>query len=247
MIIEKIASTKLNPAPYNPRKDLKPGDPEYEKLRRSIGEFGYVEPIVWNKQTGNIVGGHQRFKVLRDLGYTDVDCVVVDIDEVQEKALNVAMNKISGAWNESKLTDLLGELDAADFDVSLTGFDAADLEALFKIMAGAHKTSCWFIDKPLKSKLHPTMKPIALIANALLNSSERGDVVLDAFGGSGSTLIACEQLDRQCYMMELDPKYCDVIALRYAELKKNGGVDITCERDGKTLRYSDLMGNAADV
>ena len=77
MEIQKIAANRLNPAAYNPRKDLKPGDKEYEKLKRSIAEFGYVEPVIWNRQTGNVVGGHQRLKVMKDLGYTEVDCVVV--------------------------------------------------------------------------------------------------------------------------------------------------------------------------
>ena len=92
MIIEKIPVTKLQPAKYNPRKDLQPGDPEFEKLRRSVEEFGYVEPIIWNKRTGVVIGGHQRLKVLQHLGYTEVDCVVLDIDEQKEKALNVALN-----------------------------------------------------------------------------------------------------------------------------------------------------------
>ena len=91
---------ELIPADYNPRKDLQPGDPEYEKLKRSIQEFGYVEPVIWNKQTGHIIGGHQRWKVLRDLGITELDCVVVDFDIEKEKALNVALNKISGDWDK---------------------------------------------------------------------------------------------------------------------------------------------------
>lgn len=68
MDIQKISVSKIKAAKYNPRKDLKPGDVEYEKLRRSIEEFGYVEPLVWNSRTGNIVGGHQRFKVLKAMG-----------------------------------------------------------------------------------------------------------------------------------------------------------------------------------
>lgn len=67
MRIEKIDILKLNPAKYNPRKDLKPGDPEYEKLKQSIKKFGVVEPIVWNKRSGNIVGGHQRYKILKNM------------------------------------------------------------------------------------------------------------------------------------------------------------------------------------
>ena len=84
-----------------------------------------------------------------------------------------------------------------------------------KIGKGRFTKSIWEIDKPRKDGDHPTMKPIELIANALENSSESEDKILDLFGGSGSTLIACEQLGRKCYMMELDPKYCDVIRKRY--------------------------------
>ena len=80
MEIQRIPVARLNPAAYNPRVDLKPGDKEYEKLKRSIGEFGYVEPVIWNRQTGNVVGGHQRLKVLLDMGQTEIDCVVVDLD-----------------------------------------------------------------------------------------------------------------------------------------------------------------------
>jgi len=92
--IQKVLIDKLNPAKYNPRKDLKPGDKEYEKLKRSMNEFGYVEPIIWNKQTGNVVGGHQRLKVLQEMGQTEIDCVVIDLPEGREKAFNVALNKI---------------------------------------------------------------------------------------------------------------------------------------------------------
>ena len=130
MEIRKIPIEKLNPAAYNPRKDLQPGDPEYEKLKRSMQEFGYVEPIVWNKRTGNIVGGHQRYKVLLDMGMSEVDCVVVDLDETKEKALNLALNKIQGDWDDLKLKDLLQELDTREFDLELTGFDMDEIEEL---------------------------------------------------------------------------------------------------------------------
>ena len=81
MKIEKIHISKLNPAEYNPRKDLQPGDAEYEKLKRSMEQFGYVEPVVWNKTTGRVIGGHQRLKVLVDLGLKEVDCVVIELSE----------------------------------------------------------------------------------------------------------------------------------------------------------------------
>lgn len=79
-------------------------------------------------------------------------------------------------------------------------------------------TSVWEFDRPTKSKEHPTMKPIALIGEALKNSSKQNDIIFDPFGGSGSTLIACEQLGRKCRTIEIDPKYCDVIIRRWETL-----------------------------
>lgn len=130
MQIQKVSADRLNPAAYNPRRDLKPGDRDYEKLKRSIEEFGFVEPVVWNRRTGFVVGGHQRLKVLLDMGETEIDCVVVDLEPEKEKALNLALNRIQGDWDEGKLAGLLAELDASAFDVSFTGFDAEEIDAL---------------------------------------------------------------------------------------------------------------------
>ena len=93
------------------------------------------------------------------------------------------------------------------------------------------KTSVWDVPKPLRNDLHPTMKPIELIANALLNSTKKGDAVLDTFGGSGSTLIACEQLNRKCYMCELDEHYCDVILQRWENLTEKKAIRIKSARE----------------
>jgi DNA modification methylase len=82
---------------------------------------------------------------------------------------------------------------------------------------GHDQRSVFFFDRPARSAEHPTMKPVGLIAAQLQNSSRRGDLVLDSFAGSGSTLIACEQLGRRCFAVELDPRYCDVIRRRYEE------------------------------
>lgn len=421
MQIEKKAVDELKTAEYNPRKDLKPGDIEYEKLKRSIEEFGYVEPVIWNKQTGTVVGGHQRLKVMKDLGYEEVDCVVVDLDEKKEKALNVALNKISGEWDNALLANLLKDLDDSGYDLTFTGFDLAEAQELFGSgsmenvkedefdadsaaaeitepktqngdlwLLGNHRLLCgdstnasdisklmdggvadvmvtdppynvdyggtisgnnrniandnladdefrafllafykqafavlkkgapayifhstketvnfaqtmteagfkvaqtlvwlknhftlgrqdyqwihepilygwkegtghYFIDdrtlstalesqaenlrkmnkaelvelvekildlpttvimdnKPSRSADHPTMKPITLCAKLIYNSSHEGDTVYEPFGGSGSTLIASEQLNRKCCAVELEPKYCDVIVRRYKEL-----------------------------
>jgi len=127
MQIEKKKVSDLKCAPYNPRKI---DDKELVKLKRSIFEFGYVEPIVWNQRTGFVVGGNQRLKALRELGIEEVDVVVVDLSDAKEKALNVALNKISGEWDFPKLKDLLTDIDTGDFDIELTGFDLDEIENL---------------------------------------------------------------------------------------------------------------------
>lgn len=121
----------LRPAAYNPRKKLKAGDKEYEKIKNSILEFGYVEPIIVNYDM-TVIGGHQRLTVLKDLGYTEVQCVEVHIeDENKVKALNIALNKITGSWNEQLLADLIVDLQSANFNTDFTGFEAPEIEQLF--------------------------------------------------------------------------------------------------------------------
>lgn len=406
MQIKKKKLTDLIPADYNPRKDLQPGDAEYEKLKRSIETFGYVEPIIWNKQTGRIVGGHQRLKVMQDLGYQEIECVIIDIDESKEKALNVALNKISGSWDEDKLMSLITDLEASYFDVSLTGFDIAELDELFKdsltdgieddnfdveeelkkpamsklgdvwtlgkhrllvgdstkiesyerlmkdkqanlvvtdppynvdyegaagkikndkmenqafyefllvaftqmekVMtneasiyvfhadtegfnfrrafqeagfylsgtciwkkeslvlgrspyqwqhepilfgwkkkgkhlwySGRKETTIWEYDKPKRNTDHPTMKPIPLLSYPIMNSSTSNAIVLDPFGGSGSTLMACEQTNRICYTIELDEKFADVIIKRYIELIGKSD-EVSVERDGVSFLFTEI-------
>lgn len=130
MQIEILSIDRLSPARYNPRKPLMPGDKAYEQLKRSIQSLGYVEPIIWNKQTGHVVGGHQRLRVMTDLGYKEVHVSVVDLSDEDEAALNLALNKISGEWDEDKLAALLDDLRGAEVDIHLTGFDAAEIDAL---------------------------------------------------------------------------------------------------------------------
>ncbi|OMC76514.1 transcriptional regulator [Paenibacillus odorifer] len=131
MDIRIIPINQLNVAVYNPRVDLQPGDPEYEKLRRSLDEFGYVDPIIWNEQTGNMVGGHQRYKVLlNEQGCTELAVSVVNLDPEQERLLNLALNKVSGRWDDEALAGLLTELQEGGADISLSGFDDVDLKQL---------------------------------------------------------------------------------------------------------------------
>lgn len=129
MNIEKRKLSDLIAAEYNPRKALTPEDAEYQKISASINEFGYVDPIIINSD-GTIIGGHQRSRVLLDLGYEEVDVIVVDLDKNREKALNIALNKITGEWDEVKLKDLLLDLDLGDFDTSLTGFEQKEITEL---------------------------------------------------------------------------------------------------------------------
>lgn len=149
---------ELKPAAYNPRKKLKAGDKEYEKIKNSIQEFGYVEPIICNYDM-TVIGGHQRLTVLKDLGYTEVQCVVVRIeDENKVKALNVALNKITGAWDEQLLADLLVDLKTQDFNTDFTGFEAPEIEQLFsKVHNKEIKEDDFDVDEELKK---PTMSKL---------------------------------------------------------------------------------------
>ncbi|EOB0811583.1 ParB N-terminal domain-containing protein [Staphylococcus pseudintermedius] len=132
MELKKMNINDLQPANYNPRVDLEEHDEEYQKIKRSIKKFGYVDPIIWNKKTNNIVGGHQRFKVLKDLGYQEVDVSVVDLDEQAEKTLNIALNKVEGDWDADKLKEVIEELDVSMRE--LTGFDDDEIENLMNDM-----------------------------------------------------------------------------------------------------------------
>lgn len=129
MEIRTLKAAEIKAAEYNPRRDLQPEDAEYEKLRRSIEEFGYIEPIIWNERSGNVVGGHQRLKVLLEKGVEDIEAVVVDLDEKDEKTLNVLLNKVKGRWDIGKLADLLQQLDEAGA-MELTGFEDWELQSL---------------------------------------------------------------------------------------------------------------------
>ena len=405
MEFKKLAIDSLVPASYNPRKKLKPGDSEFEKIKNSITEFGYVDPVIVNQDL-TVIGGHQRITVLKALGYSEIDCVVIDIDKTKEKALNVALNKISGEWNKELLVDLIQELQSQDYDVSFTGFDPPELEQLFNDVhskevkeddfdveaelaqpavsqkgdvwrLGRHRFVCgdstdpvlvdllmdgkkanlvvtdppynvayiakagkiqndnlkdgefyqfllnaftnmasamaqdasiyvfhadteglnfrrafkdaglylsgvciwakqslvlgrspyqwkhepilygwrkdgkhnwytdrkqstiWNFDRPSKNDLHPTMKPVALCAYPITNSSLSNCIVLDPFGGSGSTLIACEQIGRICYTLELDEKYADVIVKRYIDFV-GSAEQVFCLREGVKRSYSEV-------
>lgn len=120
----------MNPSEYNPRKDLKESDKEYQAIKNSLETFGLLSPIIWNKKTGHIIGGHQRYKILVSQGATEIECVVVDFDEEKEKACNVALNSAIGEWDNDKLDALLFELQYSDFLMSDFGIDMTEFEEI---------------------------------------------------------------------------------------------------------------------
>lgn len=127
MEIKELSLKELKPAAYNPRKKLKKGDKEYEKIKQSLLKFGYVDPIIVNNDM-TVIGGHQRLTVLKDLDYETAKCVIVDLPKEDEKALNIALNKITGQWDDALLADLLLDLQESDFNLDLTGFEPPEID-----------------------------------------------------------------------------------------------------------------------
>lgn len=156
MEIRTMRIEDLSPADYNPRVDLQPGDPDYEALRRSVEEFGLVEPLVFNERTGRLVGGHQRLKVIRAAGWTEVEVSVVDLNEAGERALNVGLNKISGHWDNAALEELVREISTED--LPLTGFSTEEINRLFGLRSdGKPRNSD---PKPSVSSSGPSGEPV---------------------------------------------------------------------------------------
>ena len=134
MEIKELPLKELKPAAYNPRKKLKKGDKEYEKIKQSLLKFGYVDPIIVNEDL-TVIGGHQRLTVLKDLDYETAKCVIVKLSKEDEKALNIALNKITGQWDDALLADLLLDLQESDFNLDLTGFEPPEID---NILSNVH-------------------------------------------------------------------------------------------------------------
>lgn len=128
MKIKKVSINEIKEAPYNPRKMTQE---ELEKLKASIKKFGYVEPVIINKRTNFVIGGNQRLKALKELGYKEISAIILDLDEKQEKALNIALNKINGDWDIDKLKILFEEL-KDDEIIKYTGFNDFEISDFFE-------------------------------------------------------------------------------------------------------------------
>ena len=124
IVLEDLSN--LNLAPYNPRKM---DEKEMNKLIDSINAFGFVDPVIVNKNK-TVVGGHQRIAAWHRMGNKQVPCIYVDLTKDKEKALNIALNKISGDWDNNKLNILLKEINASDINIGITGFDDKELKNL---------------------------------------------------------------------------------------------------------------------
>ena len=129
-IYKTMKLTDLSPADYNPRKDLQPGDKEWEKISDSLQNFGLVEPLVYNERSGHIVGGHQRAKILAYQGRTEATVSVVDLDDDAEKILATKLNRVQGFWDSRKLAELLTEIKQATGSIAETGFEDWEYESM---------------------------------------------------------------------------------------------------------------------
>lgn len=146
--VKRIAD--MNRAAYNPRVDLQPEDEEYQAIERSLKCHGLVQPIVWNRRTNTVVSGHQRLTVLEAQGETEVTVSVVDLDDIQEKELNVALNKITGEWDDDKLSVILNELGEEATD---TGFTLPEIDVL------RDELKSYFDDVTAPDEEEPTEEP----------------------------------------------------------------------------------------
>lgn len=128
--MQKIKVNELKAAKYNPRRKLEKTDEAYKRIKASIEEFGYVDPIIVNKNNMTVIGGHQRLEILKELGYEEIECVIVNLDEKQEKRLNLSLNKNSGYWDNTKLEELFDELKLSEEELFSTGFSMSEVENL---------------------------------------------------------------------------------------------------------------------
>lgn len=132
MKIELVRLDDYVDSPFNPRIMFKEGDPAFDTLRKSVDEFDFLQPLIVNTRTGHIVAGHLRKRVLKSKGIDKAEAVIVDFDEVKEKAAVISFNKISGEWDFEKLADILNELsEMPNFDIKVTGFTPPELSQLF--------------------------------------------------------------------------------------------------------------------
>lgn len=137
---------EINEADYNPRKKLKAGDKAYERLKQSILTFGYIDPLIYNIRTQRLVGGHQRLQILKDLGEEKVQVSMVDLSEIDEKDLNIRLNKISGEFDPDSLAAVVQELEEAGVQYEDLGFDDQEFQDLINQMEQEERSNTALLD-----------------------------------------------------------------------------------------------------
>jgi len=131
--------SEINRAKFNPRIELKPSDEEYQAIKKSLTDFGLVQPLIVNTPGNTLLSGHQRMTVMQDQGRDSAECVLVRLSEIEAKKLTVVMNRVTGRWSAPDLTALLRELQAEQIDLASLGFhDAKELNIL---LTGAPKAT----------------------------------------------------------------------------------------------------------
>lgn len=128
--MQKIKTKELKEANYNPRRKLEKTDEAYQRIKASIEEFGYVDPIIVNSNNMTVIGGHQRLEIMKELGYEKIECIMLNLDEKQEKRLNLSLNKNVGYWDNTKLEELFNDLNLSDEELFATGFSESEIENL---------------------------------------------------------------------------------------------------------------------
>ena len=146
LLRERRLLTEIHPADYNPRKALRPSDQEFRNIERSLREFGYIDPIIINRD-GTIIGGHQRATVLKALGQKEVDVIVLDLSKSDEKALNIALNKIGGEWDMEKLREILADLSLSSLDVTAAGYSESEVAVVLGDSLGKQEKGEATIDR----------------------------------------------------------------------------------------------------
>lgn len=147
---ERMPLDAITPAPYNPRVDLTPDDPEYQAIKDSIIHNDMLEPIIYNERTGNAVGGNQRLKILLDLGVKEATCAIVNMSLPDEMQACVALNRLDNMWDQTKLRDVMLILKEAGIDPATTAFTQREIDKITEDMSGA--VADFFVEQEAAAK-----------------------------------------------------------------------------------------------
>lgn len=153
---KRMPLAEIQFAPYNPRVDLTPDDPEYQQIKNSILNNAMVQPIIFNKRTGYAVGGNQRLKIIRDdMGVEEATCAVVDLPLVREMEASAALNKLGNLWDREKLRDIMIHMQEVNYDITRTAFSDAEIEEITRDMTASVSSFFENQDQESESKEKP--------------------------------------------------------------------------------------------